>query len=220
MRADHPTTLTLNEDLVVLAADIHPRQATVAIVDLDGRFLSRSTLPTGSDPVKSVASIVDWRPRGRWAMAPSCTQCSAINCSMICETVLRCRPENLARSARETGCRARISCRMMSRLIPRAVSLEASLTSVRSTRRMPFLGCHDLAKTSPHYEFGLTSDSKCCCHFTAHRNHVRFGPRDSNAPFDTVWVDAKAIFCALSAFRRPAAFKLTPLFVPTFALIV
>ena len=64
-RGRHPTMLTLNEDLVVLAADIHPRQATVAMVDLDGRFLSRSTLPTGSDPVKSVAGIVDCMKRMR-----------------------------------------------------------------------------------------------------------------------------------------------------------
>jgi predicted NBD/HSP70 family sugar kinase len=53
----------LNEDLVVLAADIHPRQATVAIVDLDGRLLSRSALPIGSDPAKSVADIVECMKR-------------------------------------------------------------------------------------------------------------------------------------------------------------
>src|ERR1700733_15260579 len=64
-RGRHPTMLTLNEELVVLAADIHPGQATVAIVDLDGRFLSRSTLPIGSDPGKSVASIIEIMKRMR-----------------------------------------------------------------------------------------------------------------------------------------------------------
>jgi len=64
-RGRHPTMLTLNEELVVLAADIHPGQATVAIVDLDGRFLSRSTLSIGSDPGKSVASIIECMKRMR-----------------------------------------------------------------------------------------------------------------------------------------------------------
>jgi predicted NBD/HSP70 family sugar kinase len=58
-RGRRPTLLVLNDDLVVLAADIRPRQVTVAMIDLNGRFLSRSTLPPGSDPSKSVASIVD-----------------------------------------------------------------------------------------------------------------------------------------------------------------
>lgn len=58
-RGRRPTMLALNDDLVVLAADIHPRQTTVAMVDLNGRFLSRSTLSLSSDPAKSVARIVD-----------------------------------------------------------------------------------------------------------------------------------------------------------------
>lgn len=64
-RGRHPTMLALNDDLVVLAADIHPQQATVAMVDLNGRFLSRSALPLGSDPEKSVARIVDCMKRIR-----------------------------------------------------------------------------------------------------------------------------------------------------------
>ncbi len=58
-RGRRPTLLVLNDNLVVLAADIRPRQATVAMIDLNGRFLSRSTLPLGSDPAKSIDSIVD-----------------------------------------------------------------------------------------------------------------------------------------------------------------
>ncbi len=58
-RGRRPTMLVLNDDLVVLAADIRPQQVTVAMIDLNGRFLSRSTLPLGSDPAKSVAGIID-----------------------------------------------------------------------------------------------------------------------------------------------------------------
>jgi DNA-binding MarR family transcriptional regulator len=43
-RGRRPTLLVLNDDLVVLAADIRPKQVTVAMIDLNGRFLSRSTL--------------------------------------------------------------------------------------------------------------------------------------------------------------------------------
>ena len=62
-RGRHPTMLVLNEDLVVLAADIHPRQVTVALLDLNGRLLSRSTLPLGSDPSKAVAAMIDCMQR-------------------------------------------------------------------------------------------------------------------------------------------------------------
>ena len=55
---------------------------------------------------------------------------------MICDTVLRCSPDCLASSAREIGWRVRISWRMMSRLIRRAVPLDASSTSDKSTRRI------------------------------------------------------------------------------------
>src|SRR6201996_4410186 len=58
-RGRRPTLLVLNDDLVVLAADIRPTQVTVAMVDLNGRLLSRSTLPLGSVPAQSVATIVE-----------------------------------------------------------------------------------------------------------------------------------------------------------------
>jgi predicted NBD/HSP70 family sugar kinase len=57
-RGRRPTMLALNDDLVVLAVDIHPRQVTIAMVDLNGRLLSRSTLSLASDPAKAVASII------------------------------------------------------------------------------------------------------------------------------------------------------------------
>jgi predicted NBD/HSP70 family sugar kinase len=62
-RGRRPTMLILNEDIVVLAADIHPRQVTVAMIDLNGRFLSRSTLPLGSNPAQSVATMVECMQR-------------------------------------------------------------------------------------------------------------------------------------------------------------
>src|ERR1700691_5872533 len=64
-RGRHPTMLVLNDDLVVLAADIHPRQVTVAMIDLNGRLLFRSTLPLGSEPSKAVAAMIDCMQRIR-----------------------------------------------------------------------------------------------------------------------------------------------------------
>jgi predicted NBD/HSP70 family sugar kinase len=49
----------LIEDLVAIAVDIHPRQASVALVDLNGRLLSRSLAPLTSDPVASMRLITD-----------------------------------------------------------------------------------------------------------------------------------------------------------------
>src|SRR5277367_395903 len=40
-RGRRPTLLSLNDELVILAADVRPQQAIVAVVDLNGRFLSR-----------------------------------------------------------------------------------------------------------------------------------------------------------------------------------
>lgn len=64
-RGRRPTMIVLNDDLVVLAADIRPRQATIAMVDLNGRLLSRSQLPLGSDPAKAVSSMVECMKRIR-----------------------------------------------------------------------------------------------------------------------------------------------------------
>jgi predicted NBD/HSP70 family sugar kinase len=64
-RGRHPTMLVLNDDVVVLAADIHPRQVTVAMLDLNGHLLSRSTLPLGSDPSKAMTAIIECMQRIR-----------------------------------------------------------------------------------------------------------------------------------------------------------
>lgn len=64
-RGRRPTMLALNDDLVVLVADIRPRQIAVAMVDLSGRFLSQSALPLGTDPPKTIANLVDCMKRIR-----------------------------------------------------------------------------------------------------------------------------------------------------------
>src|ERR1039457_4546950 len=64
-RGRHPTLLGLNEDLMVIAVDIHPRQATVAMVDLNGRLLSRSIVPLTSNPVASTRLTTDCLQRMR-----------------------------------------------------------------------------------------------------------------------------------------------------------
>lgn len=58
-RGRHPVMLTLNDALAILAVDIHPGQAVVAMVDLNGRILSSSTLPVGKDPAIAIRSIVN-----------------------------------------------------------------------------------------------------------------------------------------------------------------
>jgi predicted NBD/HSP70 family sugar kinase len=58
-RGRHPTLLGLNEDLMVIAVDLHPKQATVAMVDLNGRLLSRSMVPLTSSPVTSTRLITN-----------------------------------------------------------------------------------------------------------------------------------------------------------------
>jgi transcriptional regulator of PTS gene len=50
--------LSVNEDMVTLALDLRPDRAILAVVDLSGRFLSRETVMTYSDPEKTVAGIV------------------------------------------------------------------------------------------------------------------------------------------------------------------
>lgn len=56
-RGRRPTLLSLNDDLVILAADIRPTQAVVALLDLNGRFLARRLLPLSSHPERAVDSI-------------------------------------------------------------------------------------------------------------------------------------------------------------------
>ncbi len=57
-RGRRPTLLSLNADMVILVADIRPTQAIVAVVDLNGRFLTRETLPLVSDPERGVSNLI------------------------------------------------------------------------------------------------------------------------------------------------------------------
>lgn len=62
-RGRRPTLISLNDDLVMLVADIRPNQAIVAVVDLNGRFLSREVIPLVSDPERGVSNLVDCMKR-------------------------------------------------------------------------------------------------------------------------------------------------------------
>jgi len=64
-RGRHPTMLQLNDALAILAVDIHPALVVVAIVDLNGRILSSSSLPIGKDPNMAIKSIVSCLKRMR-----------------------------------------------------------------------------------------------------------------------------------------------------------
>ena len=58
-RGRRPTMVGLNEDLVAIAVDIHPRQASVALVDLNGRLLLRWPVLLTSDPASSMRLIIE-----------------------------------------------------------------------------------------------------------------------------------------------------------------
>lgn len=58
-RGRRPTMLGLNDELAMLVCDIRPMQAIVAVVDLNGRFLSRESLPLLSDPRQAIEQIIE-----------------------------------------------------------------------------------------------------------------------------------------------------------------
>ena len=49
-RGRHPTSLRLNEDRVIIGADIRPAQITMGVGDVNGNFLTLETIPTPKDP--------------------------------------------------------------------------------------------------------------------------------------------------------------------------
>jgi predicted NBD/HSP70 family sugar kinase len=67
-RGRRPTLIELNDDLAVIAVDIHPKQATVAVVDLNGRLLSRSLVPLSSDSAASTRMLTDCMSRMKQAL--------------------------------------------------------------------------------------------------------------------------------------------------------
>jgi predicted NBD/HSP70 family sugar kinase len=58
-RGRRPVMVGLNDDLVMLVADIRSSRATVAVIDLNGRLLSRAQLPVTSDSLKTIANILE-----------------------------------------------------------------------------------------------------------------------------------------------------------------
>jgi predicted NBD/HSP70 family sugar kinase len=64
-RGRRPTMLSLNENLVILVADIRPSQAILALIDLNARFLSREVVPLSVDPVVGVSALIERMKRVR-----------------------------------------------------------------------------------------------------------------------------------------------------------
>jgi predicted NBD/HSP70 family sugar kinase len=58
-RGRRPTMLSMNDDLLLLVADIRPTKAILAVVDLNGRFLDRTMVPIIADPEQGVALVAD-----------------------------------------------------------------------------------------------------------------------------------------------------------------
>ena len=56
-RGRWPTLLSLNDDLLILVADVRPTRAVLAVVDLNGHFLSRRLIPLARDVKKSIEAI-------------------------------------------------------------------------------------------------------------------------------------------------------------------
>jgi predicted NBD/HSP70 family sugar kinase len=51
--------LSLNVDLMLLVADVRPSRAVLAVVDLNGHFLSRRVVPLGANVAASVSAIAE-----------------------------------------------------------------------------------------------------------------------------------------------------------------
>ncbi|HEY2039371.1 MAG TPA: ROK family protein, partial [Edaphobacter sp.] len=58
-RGRRPTMLSLNDDLLILVGDVRPTYAVLAVVDLNGHFLSRRTVSLASDVELSIDIIAD-----------------------------------------------------------------------------------------------------------------------------------------------------------------
>lgn len=58
-RGRRPTMLTMNDDLLLLSADVRPTKAILAVVDLNGRFLDRTVVPIIADPKQGVNVIAE-----------------------------------------------------------------------------------------------------------------------------------------------------------------
>lgn len=57
-RGRRPTQISLNDQLSILAADVHPGRASLAVIDLNGEVLSRSEMPMSRDVKKGVRELI------------------------------------------------------------------------------------------------------------------------------------------------------------------
>ncbi len=57
-RGRRPTFLRLNDRRAIVVADLRPNQSTVAVADVNGRFLSQEAMQTSSDPAKLTAKLI------------------------------------------------------------------------------------------------------------------------------------------------------------------
>ncbi|MGO4212071.1 ROK family protein [Terriglobus sp. 2YAB30_2] len=62
-RGRRPTMLTMNDDLVILVADVRPTQTILAVVDLNGRFLDRTLVPVIANAKQGVDAIAEGMKR-------------------------------------------------------------------------------------------------------------------------------------------------------------
>lgn len=69
-RGRHPASLRLNEDRVIIGADIRPAQITMGVGDVNGKFLTIETIPTPKDPRIAIQQLVGWVHRQTAAFAP------------------------------------------------------------------------------------------------------------------------------------------------------
>lgn len=58
-RGRRPTMLSLNDDLLLLVADVRPTRAVIAVADLNGHFLSRRLVPLGANVAASVGAMAE-----------------------------------------------------------------------------------------------------------------------------------------------------------------
>lgn len=57
-RGRRPTLLSLNEDIVMLAVDVRPEQATIAVVDLNSRLLSQKAIVLPSHVERALPELI------------------------------------------------------------------------------------------------------------------------------------------------------------------
>jgi predicted NBD/HSP70 family sugar kinase len=57
-RGRRPTFLRLNDQRAIVVADLRPVQTTIAVADVNGRFLSQEAMQTPADPRSAIKSLI------------------------------------------------------------------------------------------------------------------------------------------------------------------